>query len=324
MTTPHLPTPPDGSFVVGSTYGSDLTESTIKAIATGGAKVSFGNVQSGVNGQIKTPIVQTQAVAVTTGIIGGQTVTRYIYTSSGTWTKPTPATGKRISRIGIAVICGGNGGNGPPGGNGDGAEGGEGGGYLYKEYVDSAVPSSLTVTIGAGGAGGGQGAAGTIGGVTSVGTLAVGVPATSNVQTSQGALGATTAPGRGGTGGGGGNSSDYTYRSPGYRGHSTALGVGGAGGNVAADGAAAGTTGSDAHIFSGGAGGGGGGGSNASGGVGLPNGQRPGGGGAGAAPGGGGGGAGGGIKNSNASYPSGGPGANGGAAIWVYYEEITT
>ncbi|MEV0247980.1 hypothetical protein AB0H76_15410 [Nocardia sp. NPDC050712] len=323
MTTPNLPTPPENAFVVGY-FGDDLNESTIKAIATGGAKVSFSGVQTGINGQIKTPIVQTQAVAVTTGVIGGQTVTRYLYTSGGTWTKPTPASGKRISRIGIAVICGGNGGNGPTGSNGDGSEGGEGGGYLYKEFVDSAVGSSLTVTIGAGGSGGGQGASGTTGGVTSVGSLVVGVPATSNVQTSQGALGATTAPGRGGTGGGGGNSSEYNYRSPGYRGQSTALGVGGAGGSVAGDGSAAGTTGTDAHIFSGGGGGGGGGGSSASGGVGLPSGQRPGGGGAGAAPGGGGGGGGGGIKNSNASWPSGGAGANGGAAIWVYYEEITT
>lgn len=326
MTTPGE-SPPDGAFVLGSGFGQDITEASARAVMKAGsvgASGSYSSVQDGINSGIKTPIVRTQAVVVTTSVIGGQTVTRYVYTTGGTWTKPTPPSGQRISRIGIAVICGGNGGNGPVGGNGDGADCGEGGGYKYLEFVNSLVPASLTVSIGAGGLGGGVGAAGQTGGVTSVGSLVVGVPATSNIKTSQGALGSTNAPGRGGIGGGGGNGENYSYRSPGYRGQSTALSVGGAGGSPGTSGAAAGATGSDPHIYAGGAGGGGGGGSSASGGVGLPSGQAPGGGGAGAAPGGGGGGAGGGQKNSNASWPTGGAGANGGAAIWVYYEEITT
>lgn len=329
MTTPHG-SGTDGAFVLGSQYGQDITESSARAVMKAGsvgASGSYTNVQGAVNTQVKTPIVATQAVAVTTGIIGGQTVTRYLYLSGGTWTKPAPPTGKRISRIGACAICGGNGGDGPPGGNGDGAEGGEGGGYLYKEFVNSLVPNSVSIAIGAGGLGGGVGARGSIGGTSSFGTLVVGVPATSNVQTSQGALGATNAPGRGGRGGGGGGGSGdnpYFYKSPGLRGQSTALGVGGNGGAPLASGSPGGATATDPHIFSGGAGGGGGGGSDA--GSGAFASLRPGGGGAGAAPGGGGGGAGGGQRGGvpAPAWLPGGAGGNGGVCVWVYFEDITT
>jgi hypothetical protein len=327
VTAPGAPRP-NGAFTLGGRYGQDITEASARSVMKAGSVGSSGsytNVQSSVNSQVKTPIVQTQAVAVTTGVIGGQTVTRYLYLSGGTWTKPTPPAGKRISRIGACAICGGNGGNGPSGVNGDGSEGGEGGGYLYKEFVASAVPNSVTVTIGAGGLGGGQNAFGQVGGVSSFGGLVVGIPSTSNVQTSQGALGATCAPGRGGTGGGGGEGDSYSYKSPGYRGQSTALGIGGNGGAAYTSGSAGGATGTDPHIFSGGAGGGGGGGSaGSSGSIGAP--LRPGGGGAGVAPGGGGGGAGGGQRGGLGvgAFLPGGAGASGGVCVWVYYEDITT
>ncbi|MCM6778019.1 hypothetical protein NDR87_31010 [Nocardia sp. CDC159] len=55
MTTPGG-SPTSDAFVVGSAYGSDLNEESVKAIATGGARVSFEGVQSGVNSQIRTRI----------------------------------------------------------------------------------------------------------------------------------------------------------------------------------------------------------------------------------------------------------------------------
>lgn len=279
------------------------------------------------------PVVQAQAgaiastasAAVTTSIIGGQTVTRTVYSGAGTWTKPTPPAGKRISRIAAACINGGNGGNGPPGVNSDGAEGGEGGGYTLKEWSDhTQVPSSVPITVGAGGLGATVNSIGQVGGVSLFGTLLSGKPGTSSVLTTQGAVASTCAPGRGGDGGGGGGADPYFYKSPGLRGQSSALSVGGNGGAPLASGTAAGATQSDPQIFSGGGGGGGGGGCDA--GSGATANLRPGGGGAGAAPGGGGGGAGGGQRGGivKPAWLPGGPAGNGSVAVWVYMEEIPT
>lgn len=55
---------PSSAFVVGSAYGSDLTESSIQAISTGGAKVSFTNVQNSVGSQVYEPIDNVHTVAV--------------------------------------------------------------------------------------------------------------------------------------------------------------------------------------------------------------------------------------------------------------------
>jgi hypothetical protein len=51
MTTPGG-SAPDGSFVVGTDYGSNLDEATVHAITTGGARVSFTNVQSSINNPV--------------------------------------------------------------------------------------------------------------------------------------------------------------------------------------------------------------------------------------------------------------------------------
>lgn len=289
----------------------------------------FGTVNNGYVSAM--PVVQAQAGSiantaasvVTTSIIEGQTVTRSTYSSGGSWSKPTPPTGFRISRIGVAAINGGNGGNGPPGVNGDGAEGGEGGGYAYTEWSDhTLVPNVVPITVGAGGLGATVNSIGQVGGVSSFGTLLNGKGGTSNVLTAQGAVSSTCAPGRGGTGGGGGSGDSYSYKSPGYRGPSSALGTGGNGGAAYTSGSPGGVTGTDPQIFSGGAGGGGGGGSAVNGGLGSS--FRPGGGGAGTAPGGGGGGAGGGGRGGTVTpaWLPGGSGAIGGVAVWVYMEEI--
>lgn len=290
----------------------------------------FGIVDNGYVAAM--PVVQAQAgsiastasAVVTTSIIDGQTVTRSSYTSGGSWSKPTPPVGKRISRIAAAAINGGNGGNGPPGVNGDGAEGGEGGGYAYQEWSDhTQVPDTVAITIGAGGNGAPVNSIGQVGGVSSFGTLLLGKPGTSNVRTSQGAVGSTCASGRGGSGGGGGQSDKYSYASTGLRGLSSALCSGGNGAAPFTAGAAGAVTATDPQILSGGAGGGGGGGSSANGGIGIGGPKSPGAGGAGAAPGGGGGGAGGGGRSADSSgFPIGGPGAHGVVAVWVYMEDI--
>ncbi|MFE7798994.1 hypothetical protein [Nocardia sp. NPDC057440] len=56
MTTPHLPAAPDDSFEFGSDYGSNLNETSIMAIATGGAKTSFTGVQGAIGTQIRDPL----------------------------------------------------------------------------------------------------------------------------------------------------------------------------------------------------------------------------------------------------------------------------
>ena len=63
MTTPHIPEAPDDAFVVGSDYGSNLTESSIMAIATGGAKTKFTGVQGAVGSELRTPIQSAQGSA---------------------------------------------------------------------------------------------------------------------------------------------------------------------------------------------------------------------------------------------------------------------
>lgn len=63
MTTPGGGAPSDG-FVVGSAFGSDLNESSVRAIATGGARVSFEGVQSGVGSQVLGPIDNAHTIAV--------------------------------------------------------------------------------------------------------------------------------------------------------------------------------------------------------------------------------------------------------------------
>ncbi|TLF72935.1 hypothetical protein [Nocardia cyriacigeorgica] len=66
MTTPHLPTPPGDAFVIGDgqSFGSTLDQASIQAIATGGAKVKFGEVQGAVGSQLRTPISNAYTIAV--------------------------------------------------------------------------------------------------------------------------------------------------------------------------------------------------------------------------------------------------------------------
>lgn len=155
-----------------------------------------------------------------------------LFTTSGTWTKPTGCKSVRM------VLIGGGGGGGSghnhATGNKGGGGGGAGGGITELVYRAADLPSTLTVTIGTGGAGGAgvtgntNGNAGTAGGATSV--SASGTTYGRAAGGAAGAGGTTT----GGSGGAVGTLGDALYEG----------GAGGAGGNSGTVGTAgAGTTG---------------------------------------------------------------------------------
>lgn len=105
------------------------------------------------------------------GIIsGGGTITRptqQIFTSNGTWTKPSGCV-----RVSVMCVGGGGGGGTPTAGAGQvglGASGG-GGGTCFKSISVTSI-TSVAVTVGQGGAGGGSaGTSGSAGGTSSFGT----------------------------------------------------------------------------------------------------------------------------------------------------------
>ena len=87
-----------------------------------------------------------------------------IFTSSGTWTRPSG-----ITFIRVYVTGGGGGSSETPGNNADDAGGGGNGGGTSIKVIDVTSISSVTVTIGAGGAGNSSGDGGN-GGTSSFGS----------------------------------------------------------------------------------------------------------------------------------------------------------
>ena len=90
-----------------------------------------------------------------------------VFTTSGTWTKPT---GLKFAIV--EVVGGGAGGGGVSSASGQTANsgGGGGGGFSRKKILESSLGATETVTIGAGGAGGTGNSAGTGGGTSSFGS----------------------------------------------------------------------------------------------------------------------------------------------------------
>lgn len=174
--------------VVTATSAIDFTAGGIvdgtKFTLTWGA-ANTGAVTLNINGLGATPVIDKNGAAMVAGSIasGLRSLIEYVsgnfvilteasvsagsglhyqkFTSSGTWNKPA---GLDDDRMVIVEAWGGGGG----GSNGAGGTGGAGGGYTRREFRAIDMPSSASVTIGAGGT---VGTSGVAGGTTSVGSV---------------------------------------------------------------------------------------------------------------------------------------------------------
>jgi hypothetical protein len=126
--------------------------------------------------------------------VSGKRYRIQVFTSNGTWTRPS-----NVDVVWV-TMCGGGGGGGSGAGYGGG--GGGGGNCLIHYPVDVSSVSSVAVTVGSGGAGGTNGNSGSNGGDSTFGSFLTAV-------------------------GGGGGSSGANYNAAGGRG----MGTGGNGGN---------------------------------------------------------------------------------------------
>jgi hypothetical protein len=160
--------PTTGDWEVGiGTYtssGTTLSRDTILESSNSGSAVPFGS--------------DPKDVFVTyPAEYAGFSTNLQEFSTSGTWAKPETATTVLVELWG----AGGGGGSGRLGAAASARTGGGGGGggaYSYQIYDAADVPSSLTVTIGAGGSGGAaitvsntNGSSGTVGGNTTFGSL---------------------------------------------------------------------------------------------------------------------------------------------------------
>lgn len=309
MTTPGI-TAPDGSFVLGGgngtvdTFGQGLTESSAKAIMSGGVVQSYTNVQNSVQTQVTGPIGGQSVVLSNhenriTVLESGDQIAEY--SSNDTWLKGT-GPWNHHQCIGIA---GAGGGRSPYAGtaSANGGFGGGQGGYAEASVADGSMPSSVAITIGAGGAGATtDNTNGSPGSPTSIGSIitAGGGPGGNNSPPS---TGSGTHPEWAANGGQGGGDDNGYFGSNGGNGYLTSGGTAGAQSAWGAGGNAAAGNDCPAGQIGPGSGGGGGGGGNFGGGNG----------GAGGFPGGGGGG--GGKFSAGGSTGRGGNGANGKA--WI-------
>ena len=147
---------------------------------------------------------------------GGGFQSMQVFTSSGTWTKPSG-----ISKVKVTVVGGGGGGYGRNTYTEEGPGGGGGGSAI--KFIDVSSVSSVSVTIGAGGAGGANAAA-SDGGTTSFGSYT----------SATGGSGADSGQDTGGVGGSGSNGdvnlTGGTGRKGGFSYHPSNYYYGGAGG----------------------------------------------------------------------------------------------
>lgn len=129
-----------------------------------------------------------------TALEGPVTLTQY--TTSATWTNPTPAAHNLIT-----VICINGGDGGGKAAASQGLPGGQSGGYFSQQLYTDAITSTVAMTIGAGGAGATTaGAAGSAGGTTSFGSYVTGQKGVGGVFKADGTHATSIPPGAGGRG----------------------------------------------------------------------------------------------------------------------------
>ena len=276
-----------------SSAQSTATSANVKATAAQSA------ISTGANGAI-----------VSQGVLDGLTYQLQVFTSNGTFTPPSPPSGKEVAYYIGTVYRGGDSGDRPRTGVGVYGEGGRAGVRSAKRISVAEMGSGQSVTVGAGGAPQTETGTGNAGGNSSIGNL-LSSSAGSSISTPYGDVASSGEPGRGGDGGAiFMKDADANYTStPGQRGGDSAGARGGqprggSGGNGAVVG----------DHTTGGGGGGGGYGASAFGVV-----DRNGG--AGGAPGGGGGGGGAGGGGLNGTSGTSGPGGRGQVDILTVFKD---
>lgn len=247
----------DASKITTGTLGTGLLPNITRSMSTDLQSTidQFfqGYTGSGTTGNAPSVLNSSVAASINariTALEGGGTLTQY--TTSATWTNPTPAAHNLIT---IICINGGQGG-GKPGNQTGGGSPGISGGYKSQQFYTDQISASYAMTIGTGGGGSTTaGAAGTAGGTTSMGGLLVGAAGVGSIIKADGTYSVAIPPGDGGFGAGGSTTSGGAAFHA-ENGQSGPFAAGGRGGLGAVGGTG---TAAPSGVPSGGGGGGGGG-----------------------------------------------------------------